>query len=271
MFHIHRFVWVAALGVTLLVGSDSFAQRRGGGAPARGAAPRAAPAPRIAPAPHIAPQQRIAPTPHLQPNIKPSTGTPRSNVIQHPGMAGHPGSLQNASRFDNNHFHNGQFNHNHNSRFNDFFFWAPGLFGFWPWSGYWGGYSDYGYGQGGYYPGYDTPYYGNPYGVPGVSGGYGNVPMPPAATSGKNAQIDVFVPDPNAEVWIDDFATTSRGMTRYLDSPDLVPGAQYSYTIKARWNQNGQPVNAQVTVPVGPGAQVVVDFTQTPPRVTRVR
>jgi len=189
--------------------------------------------------------------------------------------AGHNGQFHN-SRFNNNHF-----DHNHGSSF----FFSPFGFGL-GWGG-WGlgwGYPNYG-GYGGYYDSY--PYYGGYGGVwdsylYGGGGNYLQTPMPytdqgaylpqqqPTATT--IAQIDVLVPDPNAQVWVDDALTSSKGQTRYFDSPTLQPGSDYSYTVKAAWTQpNGQAVTTQATVSVTAGTQAVVDFTQTPPKVTKVR
>ena len=71
--------------------------------------------------------------------------------------------------------------------------------------------------------------------------------------------------------WFNDYATTTRGSTRYFDSPPLQGGGTYTYEIKASWMQDGQPVTAQETVSVTAGTQMVVDFTQSPPKVIKVR
>ncbi|HYV38551.1 MAG TPA: TIGR03000 domain-containing protein, partial [Gemmataceae bacterium] len=153
-------------------------------------------------------------------------------------------------------------------------------FGFWGWPGYWGGNSwwpNYGYYDG-------LPYYGG-YGALGAYGAYGGAPYagvmppynpptvspPPIQANANTAQMDVFVPDENAQVWFDGSLTSSKGSTRYFDSPPLQAGSTYQYVLRAAWTQNGRPMTAETTVSVTAGSQVVVDFTQTPPKVTTVR
>jgi uncharacterized protein (TIGR03000 family) len=146
------------------------------------------------------------------------------------------------------------------------------LLGFWGWG--WPGYSPY---YNGYYDAYYPPFdYGGGYmPIADIYGGYG----PPADTSGgaaisdavpipaagaAPAQIDVIVPDADATVWFNGFQTTSRGINRQFDTPDLQPGVNYSYTVKAAWTQNGTAMSREYVVRVNPGARVLVDFTQSP-------
>jgi uncharacterized protein (TIGR03000 family) len=75
----------------------------------------------------------------------------------------------------------------------------------------------------------------------------------------RNVMVRVLVPDPDAEIWFDNAATTQRGFDRSFQSPPLENGA-YSYTIKARWMENGQPVNQERRVELQAGQGTTVDF-----------
>src|SRR5262249_35977405 len=91
------------------------------------------------------------------------------------------------------------------------------------------------------------------------------VPQTPATPVKQPARLEVLVPDADAEVWLDDYKTTSRGTTRVLESPPLAPGPAYSYTVKASWGQGGRTVTAQRKVDVTRGRIVVVDFNRPEP------
>src|SRR5262245_32543895 len=162
--------------------------------------------------------------------------------------------------------------------------------------GYYGGgfYPRYGYGYGYGYPyGYSSPYgyaypytysypsttyvypsttyaypsmtYGAPqtYVYPSTSsyqpgepaGGYGASPAP--ATNA--VLVTVKVPE-NAEVWFGDFKTKATGSLRTFESPPLDPGSEYTYTIRARWDEGGREVNQTQKVDVRSGSRVNVEF-----------
>jgi uncharacterized protein (TIGR03000 family) len=90
----------------------------------------------------------------------------------------------------------------------------------------------------------------------GGSGNYGQQPV------NKNAaDFVVRVPDPNAEIWFQDHQTRQRGTVRNFESADLQSGKNYTFHIKARWMQNGQPVEQTRDVQVQAGQRVNVDFT----------
>jgi len=82
----------------------------------------------------------------------------------------------------------------------------------------------------------------------------------PAALN--QARMEVIVPDPNAEIWIQGAKTTTMGTRRVYVSPELSPGRSYTYTIKGVWNRNGGMVTEQRNVSVTAGATVVIDFTR---------
>jgi uncharacterized protein (TIGR03000 family) len=93
---------------------------------------------------------------------------------------------------------------------------------------------------------------------------------PPAEVEQTNAPADnkvrvhLIVPA-EAEVWFDGERTSETGRTRDYVSPALTPGKHYSYAIRARWIENGQPVDQTRKVTVGAGAVTTVDFTKSPP------
>jgi uncharacterized protein (TIGR03000 family) len=82
----------------------------------------------------------------------------------------------------------------------------------------------------------------------------------PAAADANTVTIDVRLPDPNAEVWIDGYETKQKGASRQFVSPALNPGQSYRYEIKAKWTQNGKPVEQTQAVTVQAGHRVAVDF-----------
>jgi uncharacterized protein (TIGR03000 family) len=130
------------------------------------------------------------------------------------------------------------------------------------WGGNYGGYGPYYY----YYParsyggspgtgsGYTSPYYGGGY-------YYGSTPVTgsdhAAAAADGPARIEVSVPA-NAEVWFNDTRTEQTGTSRDFKSPPLAAGRNYAYEIKAKWMQDGKPVEKTQTVVVQAGKQLSV-------------
>jgi uncharacterized protein (TIGR03000 family) len=82
---------------------------------------------------------------------------------------------------------------------------------------------------------------------------------PPPAES-ETATITVLVPV-DAEVYFDGTPTTQTGTRRVFYTPALAAGANYTYSIRAAWTEDGRPVQQTRTVPVQAGARVSVDFT----------
>jgi uncharacterized protein (TIGR03000 family) len=143
--------------------------------------------------------------------------------------------------------------------------------------GYRGGYS-------GYYPGYYSGVYGRGFGI-GVGApyyNYGNyapssgyyspstviVPSDvtmtqsgyytPAAPDNR-AHIEVRVPA-DAQVLFDGAPTQQTGEDRRFVTPPL--DSSGTYTVQAKWMENGRKVDQTKTVKVGPGASEMVDFTR---------
>jgi uncharacterized protein (TIGR03000 family) len=82
----------------------------------------------------------------------------------------------------------------------------------------------------------------------------------PQLATPESAGFIVRVPDPDAEIWFQDYKTHNRGRVRLFESDVLQAGITYPFRIRARWMQNGQPVEQTRAVPVRAGQQVIVDF-----------
>jgi uncharacterized protein (TIGR03000 family) len=55
------------------------------------------------------------------------------------------------------------------------------------------------------------------------------------ATGKQVALIRVFVPTPDAKVWLDGMETKSRGLERVFEVPPVDVDREYSYEIRAEW------------------------------------
>jgi uncharacterized protein (TIGR03000 family) len=87
-----------------------------------------------------------------------------------------------------------------------------------------------------------SPYYGNP------------------AMAQQTANMTVLLPAPNAQVWFDNTPTSQQGVERVFHSPSLAPNQNFTYTIRAHWMENGQPVDQERQVVVQAGKNVTVNF-----------
>jgi uncharacterized protein (TIGR03000 family) len=93
------------------------------------------------------------------------------------------------------------------------------------------------------------------------------VPVPAAAGSyestffdlGNAARLHVRLPA-NADLWIEDGETRQRGVDRLFESPELTPGRDYAFHLKAEWTENGQKVTRTKKVPIHAGDVVHIDF-----------
>jgi uncharacterized protein (TIGR03000 family) len=83
-----------------------------------------------------------------------------------------------------------------------------------------------------------------------------------AAIRPSQASFEVILPDAEAELQINDRATTSLGAVRQFETPDLEAGQDYAYTFVATWKQNGQARRDVRRVEVRAGSRRVVDFTR---------
>ena len=149
------------------------------------------------------------------------------------------------------------------------------------------------YGPGYYWPPniYVLPYYsnfvtqgfytppGNFYSVPGYSrtgsgyyystSGYAIpqatapstvVPYSSADKARHIAWVKTLLPTADAEVWLSGSRGTLQGTERLFQSPQLMLGQDYTYTIRARWMIDGRPVEDVREVDVRAGQTSTVDF-----------
>jgi uncharacterized protein (TIGR03000 family) len=142
-------------------------------------------------------------------------------------------------------------------------------------------YSSWGWGRPYYYSGWgwNRPFYSGYYRYPSYSYMYPSsgtiVYEEPAATSGDTVRsqsfyrapagsnqcmLRVLVPFATADVLIENQATQQQGTDRLFISPALDPNASYSYTVKAKWMDNGQEATREKSVNVSAGGSVTVDF-----------
>lgn len=77
------------------------------------------------------------------------------------------------------------------------------------------------------------------------------------------ARIDVRVPT-DAEVWIEGAATTQTGPERHFVSPPLLRGRRYAYQLRARWTEDGQPVEQTEDLVVRAGDHASARFPVAP-------
>jgi uncharacterized protein (TIGR03000 family) len=78
----------------------------------------------------------------------------------------------------------------------------------------------------------------------------------------QSVNIAVLVPAADAQVWFENRLTAQNGMERLFHSPPLDPSHSYTYTIKARWMENGQAVIRERQVNVQSGQNVTVNFRE---------
>ena len=137
----------------------------------------------------------------------------------------------------------------------------------------------YGLGYGGYIPSYGVY-------TPGIGaytagyGGYGSAPpydgtgfatpslpanplaQPQQAPPNDNtANLTLVVPE-GTELWFNGTKTSVIGTKREFVTPPLPPGKDFIYEIKARWMENGRPVEQTRSVRVQANSWKVVDFTR---------
>jgi uncharacterized protein (TIGR03000 family) len=144
-------------------------------------------------------------------------------------------------------------------------FFGLGLYGLswgypgWGWGyGGYGGYGGYpyysGYNDDGSYPAYD--YYAPTYYPEAI---YPSAGQAPIQLTDSDVLLNVRVPV-TAKVWVNGEPTTQTGPAREFISSGLTPGRNYTYTIKAEWNEAGRTVDRTMKVPVQGGERRTVDF-----------
>src|SRR5262249_27362614 len=80
-----------------------------------------------------------------------------------------------------------------------------------------------------------------------------------AAQDVGQARIGARVPT-NAKVFVNGEQTTQSGQFRRFVSPPLDPGQDYTYEIRATWDDNGHQVDRTSTVSVRAGQLTQLDF-----------
>jgi uncharacterized protein (TIGR03000 family) len=105
-----------------------------------------------------------------------------------------------------------------------------------------------------YYGYYGAPSYAF---MPQADYSYGALSRP----QDNSARIRLIVPA-DAKVWFGTSPTQQTGAVRYFDSPELTPGKDYVYDVKATWTENGKEVTQTRKVDVRANAGTTVDFTR---------
>jgi uncharacterized protein (TIGR03000 family) len=86
------------------------------------------------------------------------------------------------------------------------------------------------------------------------------VPLTTAASPDTRARIRLHLPA-DAEVWFEGHKTSQKGAVRDFYSPPLEPGKRFSYQVRARWTEDGRPVERERTVRVHADSRAEVDLT----------
>ena len=86
---------------------------------------------------------------------------------------------------------------------------------------------------------------------------------PPVAINPMAASLVVHVPA-DAEIWVDGVKTVQTGATRKFHSPPLAAGRTYNYELKARWVNDGKPVEQVQNLMLRPGEESNVSFPMSP-------
>lgn len=149
-------------------------------------------------------------------------------------------------------------------------------YGYSPWRSYagygWGYSPSYSYSypiMGGGTNYYSAPTYSSPtysYSVPSsgyYSSGdssYSYGMMSPMSPLPNVAFLNVRVPTENAEVWVGGEKTQQEGTWRQYVSPQLNPDKNYTYEVRARWTENGKPVEKTREVTVQANGVSTIDF-----------
>lgn len=86
----------------------------------------------------------------------------------------------------------------------------------------------------------------------------------PPADRQDRATVEMHVPA-DAAVWVDGYGVKQTGAVRTLSTPPLRPGETFAYDVRARWTENGAPVEQTQTVVVKAGERSRVAFPATGP------
>ncbi len=86
--------------------------------------------------------------------------------------------------------------------------------------------------------------------------------LPTPSHSAASCRVDVRLPHPEAELWVNQTKTQSSGAERTFETPELADGKEFRYELLAKWQRNGQSVSETRGVVVAGGKAVVVDFNE---------
>jgi uncharacterized protein (TIGR03000 family) len=81
-------------------------------------------------------------------------------------------------------------------------------------------------------------------------------------TDATAAGFVLLLPDANADVWFEDQKTQQKGNLRQYISGSMDPNSIYTFHVRARWMDNGSPVEQTRAIDARAGQQVVIDFTK---------
>ncbi|MCI0680488.1 MAG: TIGR03000 domain-containing protein [Gemmataceae bacterium] len=213
---------------------------------------------------NLAPNKNLGPSKTFGPNkggnvAKGGAKGGKGNVAGKANHKGDNGNWNNHHRYHYNHnrWHGGHYGYHHDHHHDHSFwpFFAYAAISDWLW------YRPFGSNYWGYYP------YAGRYWEPEIIYVDESAPAVAAALD-ATATIDVRLPNPDAEIWIDGAETESRGTERRYWSPTLRAGSNYSYTITAAWSDDGEVRTIERQIPLQAGSRVLLDFTQSPSRVT---
>jgi uncharacterized protein (TIGR03000 family) len=77
--------------------------------------------------------------------------------------------------------------------------------------------------------------------------------------SEAEARITVLAPA-DAEIFFDDEATTQKGSERLFITPSIKIGKDYTYEVRARWQEKGKMIEQSRTITISGGGSVPVNF-----------
>jgi uncharacterized protein (TIGR03000 family) len=104
-----------------------------------------------------------------------------------------------------------------------------------------------------------TDYYGSP--SAGMGSGYGQQGYGTMSSGATDNRVLVTVRVPaNAEIWFDDDKTSQTGSLRSFISPPLNSDGNFVYHLRARWTENGQPVEKTRRLEVHAGDRLFVNL-----------
>jgi uncharacterized protein (TIGR03000 family) len=81
-------------------------------------------------------------------------------------------------------------------------------------------------------------------------------------SNARCARVEVALPHPDADIWLNATAMKGTGTERAFESPELEAGKTYQYEVVARWRQDGREKAEARTLTVAPGQTVLADFTR---------